>query len=264
MTPSFPGPASPGAHPCRSATRLPGGAPLAAGRALAAITLALAGLASAAGCRDEPPRREPCHRCKVTIPDFSRKPAPAPPPEGKQCVRSCARASDCAAPSAQPLWDAGHFACVSGRCEYTGCKSDGECTSTFGTGFVCEAGPGGQARTCTPVCSTPADCAEPEAQPLYDASHFACVSNRCEYTGCKSDAECGAVLGDGAACEPVPGTSYRDCAVTCDTPADCTYPDAQSLQDASHFACIEHRCHYLGCKSSAECTAAYGRGWLCL
>ncbi len=107
----------------------------------------------------------------------------------KLCVQTCAGAADCATGGVQ-IYDADHYSCAAGRCEWKGCKSDGECQQALGKATArCAALPGGQVPTCVPGCATADDCATPGLA-LYAADHWACESGRCDWKGCGSDAEC--------------------------------------------------------------------------
>jgi hypothetical protein len=110
------------------------------------------------------------------------------------CLAACQKPADCVAANNQnPLETASHFACNAGVCTWLGCMSTAECASALGTNNVaCEQPPGAPGKTCVGTCSTPSDCAS--QQPLNDASHFACTAGRCQWLGCKSNAECSAAL----------------------------------------------------------------------
>jgi hypothetical protein len=259
MTPSFPRPADPAE--CTRLSTIPARSPRA-GRLLAIAALAIGGLLSVAGCRGGDTERAQCQDCPAETSAPAKLPA-APPDGVKECVQTCSRAVDCTSPRASPLYDASHFNCADGRCEYTGCKNTAECTAAYGEKTVCEAAPGPSIAICVPTCSAPADCAEPRAPALYDASHFTCVRNRCEYTGCKSAAECTAAYGEKTVCEARPGSPIPVCVPTCSAPADCAKPGASGLYDASHFTCVQGRCQHTGCRGTAECTATFGDGMVC-
>ena len=116
------------------------------------------------------------------------------------CVLTCTTAADCSSSDAPPAFDASHFACTGGLCEYTGCKNNQECTSMYGQGWACRTVEGAAHPSCVKTCSAPADCAVPNAPPMYSASHFACTAGVCEHLGCKSDQECVTAVGEGAVC----------------------------------------------------------------
>jgi hypothetical protein len=131
-------------------------------------------------------------------------------------------------------------------CGTAGSTSDPGNTTTSNT----------QAATCRPTCSTAADCGM-AGDPLYDPSHFACQKGRCEWLGCNSAAECSAEAhGGNFVCRSTGGAP--SCTPSCRTPADCVPPNAAgvALEDASHFACTNGACVWLGCRSTAECAAA--------
>jgi hypothetical protein len=171
----------------------------------------------------------------------------------KTCRVTCNTAADCAGQG--PLQDASHYTCEAKRCEWRGCQSDTECTSaTMSDKVACAPVPGEDVSTCVPTCQTAADCAIP-GNPLGDAAHFACNSGKCEWAGCTSTSDCTTALqSDRFACEKPEGALVPTCVPTCDTSADCAVPGSK-LNDAGHFACKAHRCEWLGCKSTAECSA---------
>lgn len=236
-------------------------------RVCAAVALAALGVIGAAACKRQsaeapsPGAADRLDDVVLSPVEPARQALPIQPV--RHCARTCSGPADCTQQGAPALFDASHFACTDSRCQYTGCKSDAECTSANGPSWVCEAPPGATERGCVPTCNTAADCTQEGAPALFDAGHFACTNNRCQYTGCKSNAECAAVNGPGSVCDAVPGLPFKDCVASCSTPADCTGPGAPAVFDASHFACTAKRCEYTGCKSDAECTSANGPGWVC-
>ncbi len=91
---------------------------------------------------------------------------------------------------------------------------------------------------------------------LEDASHFQCTGGRCQWQGCKSKAECTAAFQvDNVICAKEGGSPVPDCIRTCAAAADCAGQNPSD--DASHYACTGGRCEWLGCKSNAECAAAF-------
>jgi hypothetical protein len=109
--------------------------------------------------------------------------------------------------------------------------------------------------TCRPTCSSAADCAIPGTA-LGDQTHFACVHNRCEWRGCRSNTECTSALQvANTVCETPPGGRVADCVATCNTADDCAVPD-QPLNDKTHYACVANRCKWQGCQNTQECSAA--------
>jgi len=125
-------------------------------------------------------------------------------------------------------------------------SSSGDPTTTSGNGPV---------KTCRATCNAAADCASP-GQPLQDAAHYACNAGRCDWLGCQSDSECAsAVMSTKVACAPVPGGDVSTCVATCQAAADCAV-QGNPLADASHFACDDGKCEWLGCKSTNDCQTA--------
>lgn len=137
---------------------------------------------------------------------------------------------------------------------FVGCKS-----STGGAG----ADGGGDQRAvsgaqrppvCNLVCATAQDCGV--ADGLEDASHFQCNAGRCQWQGCKSKADCTtAYQSENFICAKENGAPVPQCIHVCAAAADCAGQNPSD--DASHYACTGGRCEWLGCKSSAECAAAF-------
>lgn len=78
------------------------------------------------------------------------------------------------------------------------------------------------------------------------------------FGGCKSPAATSALVGDAGESHTIMDADPqhpRVCNLACTTAQDCGV--SGGLQDASHFQCNSGRCQWLGCKSKAECTAAY-------
>jgi hypothetical protein len=175
-----------------------------------------------------------------------------------QCHPTCSTAADCAVPGS-PLESASHFACTGGTCVWQGCQSDSECNASAPMGaphLVCRTGPGAPMPSCVPSCTTAADCAE-SGSALTAASHWACTSGVCEWQGCQSTSECASALHvSNVVCEKPAGAPAKTCEPTCNTAADCAQ-SGQPLEDASHFACKAHRCQWLGCASTSDCTSGF-------
>jgi hypothetical protein len=108
------------------------------------------------------------------------------------CIPACNQPADCVPPGQSgALNDASHFACVQGACQWLGCRSTAECAGALHTSKVsCEQPPGAPGSTCVPTCATAADCVTQGSGLLGDKNHFACVSARCQWLGCKSNTEC--------------------------------------------------------------------------
>lgn len=177
-------------------------------------------------------------------------------PQVPTCRASCNAPADCAIAGAQ-LYDASHYACNAGVCEWLGCKSTAECTATFQkTNYACEVAAGGTFPTCNLTCHAPSDCVTPNVA-IYDASHYACNANRCEWLGCRSNTECASTYRNTAyACGAVSWSPVPTCYLSCGAPADCVTPNVP-LYDATHYACNAGHCDWLGCRSASECVAAF-------
>ncbi|MBL8719792.1 MAG: hypothetical protein JNL79_27630 [Myxococcales bacterium] len=176
------------------------------------------------------------------------------------CQQGCTKPADCATTTTPGAYDASHWSCNAGVCRYEGCKTDAECTATFGgtKPYKCHA-TAGSFPACVAACSKPADCATTSA--AYDADNYACNGGACEWKGCNDDAECKSSLAkSNTACRSVSG--LRTCVTTCSAPADCT--TIAGAFDADNYACEAGVCTYLGCKSDAECTESFKKaGYVC-
>jgi hypothetical protein len=177
-----------------------------------------------------------------------------PPPT---CQLSCDAASDCGRGSG--LEDASHFNCTNHRCEWLGCRSTAECTSAANSDkFVCSQEGGAPVPTCRFVCDTASDCGSPTSG-VEDASHYQCTNHRCEWLGCRSTAECVAAHDNAkVTCSKEREAPIAVCQIVCDAAADCAPPGGTGIQDESHFQCTNHRCEWLGCRTTAECKTAFG------
>jgi len=115
----------------------------------------------------------------------------------------------------------------------------------------------GATATCRPSCATVSDCGVP-GDPLYGPSHFACQAGLCQWLGCKAASECTAEAhGGNFLCRKAPGAPAPSCVPACQRAADCVPPgNANSLDDASHFACTAGACVWRGCASTADCSTA--------
>jgi len=104
------------------------------------------------------------------------------------CLQKCGAPADCATASA--AYDADNYRCTGGLCEYIGCNSDQECTTSFGSGYGCHAIAGLAYPVCQARCTTAGDCAIANGGTLYDADNYACDGGYCRWTGCNSTSEC--------------------------------------------------------------------------
>lgn len=105
------------------------------------------------------------------------------------CYQACAAPADCAIGGSQ-LYDATHWSCPAGACQYLGCNSDNECTAALNAPYVCRP-TGFGVSSCYQACAVPADCAVGGSQ-LFDVTHWTCPAGACQYLGCFGDAECAA------------------------------------------------------------------------
>ncbi len=171
------------------------------------------------------------------------------------CSLVCQTAQDCGVSGG--LQDASHFQCSGGRCQWLGCKSTTECTDAYQrANFICAQEGGAPVPECVRTCTAAADCAG-QTSGADDATHYQCTAGRCQWLGCKSNAECSSVyqsnkficVKEGTAPIPV-------CVLACSAPSDCVAPGGGG-PDASRFTCTNQRCSWLGCASSAECELLY-------
>jgi hypothetical protein len=113
------------------------------------------------------------------------------------CVKACSTPADCALGNV--LYDADNYLCQQGGCVYAGCNTDSECSTAVAAGDRCVMLPGAIIRSCSPACTTAADCASPK-QPGYDAAHYACNGGLCSFLGCFNDADCTTMAAPGYVC----------------------------------------------------------------
>ncbi|MFS8070212.1 MAG: hypothetical protein ACMG6S_27935 [Byssovorax sp.] len=137
---------------------------------------------------------------------------------------------------------------------FVGCKSSAGNATAEGGGDQRAVAGAQRLPACNLVCTTAQDCGV--AAGLEDASHFQCTAGRCQWQGCKSNAECTqAFQSENFICAQEGGAPVPTCIRACTAAADCAGQTASD--DASHYACTGGRCEWLGCKSSAECNAAF-------
>ena len=138
---------------------------------------------------------------------------------------------------------------------FAGCKSSSSDATADGGGDQRAVSGAQRPPACILACTTAQDCSSGAAG-LEDANHFQCTAGRCQWQGCKSNAECTtAFQSDKVICAQEGGSPVAACIPTCTSAADCAGTTASD--DASHYACTAGRCEWLGCKSSAECNAAF-------
>lgn len=105
---------------------------------------------------------------------------------------------------------------------------------------------------CRLGCETVASCALPSA--AYDEDNYRCAGNLCEYTGCRSDAECQATfMSSGWLCRDLGG--LPTCQQACAAAADCGQGTAAF--DDDNYACESGVCRYTGCATDAECASTF-------
>ncbi|MEW5848753.1 MAG: hypothetical protein AB2A00_08060 [Myxococcota bacterium] len=170
------------------------------------------------------------------------------PGEPLACNKTCSAPSDCAGFGA--LMDADNWECAQGLCDYLGCLTDGECSSTVGAGYVC-----GDDGACVKTCTTVTECASSAGQ-LFGEDNWSCESNTCRYLGCNSDDECAADNGANYVCRA--GACVRSCTGA----SDCAF-DGTQANDADNWACTGGLCEYLGCNTTSECQADLGNAYVC-
>lgn len=111
------------------------------------------------------------------------------------------------------------------------------------------------------ACQTAADCKRDNG--AYDADNHACISDKCVYLGCKTDAKCATTFSDPAwVCGEGNFSSVPVCVRACQTVADCKRDSG--AYDADNHACTSGKCVYLGCKMNAKCAATFSDPtWVC-
>jgi hypothetical protein len=103
------------------------------------------------------------------------------------CAKGCASAVDCKVDTG--AFDTDNYACNGGACTYLGCKTDGECATSFSNpAYVCAEAPSSGIATCAKGCASPADCKVDTG--AFDTDNYACNRGACTYLGCKTDGEC--------------------------------------------------------------------------
>jgi hypothetical protein len=173
------------------------------------------------------------------------------PPSVSACQQSCSTAADCAAATATGAFTADHYRC-DGLCHYLGCRSDAECTVSFGaTGhtYRCAGQPCVALKFCQVGCNTPADCqVEQVVSGAFGADNYACDQGLCRYLGCFSDAECTASFGNA---RPY-GCQSGTCQPRCASSSDCALMSGGAYS-ASHYRCTSGFCVWLGCGTDQDC-----------
>lgn len=142
--------------------------------------------------------------------------------EDSRCVvsQTCTDDTDCTY--------SGGICAASGKC--VECEGDSDCTED---GEECISG----------ECKTP--CTKNEECPLLNV----CEGGECIESGCTTDRECVALLGNRlAVCETVAGTDLKQCQVPCESNAECS----------SDELCENNVCTNIGCQSNEECRIQLG------
>ncbi len=146
-------------------------------------------------------------------------------------------------------------------------SAGGAAGSSGGAGSSGASGTGGTPietpRSCRPACTAVAQCATPMV-PSYDEDNWSCTAGACDYTGCRSDAEC-QTLGN-YVCRTPEGTNLPLCQAACQTPSTCGTDDAAYA--SARFSCNGGVCRWNGCQTDDECQRSMSRGggaarWLC-
>lgn len=91
------------------------------------------GICEYVGCNSTP-------ECAATINDPRIRCGRLPAWSFSACLYGCTTATDCAMAGAGPAFDADNYRCTSGVCEFIGCHSAQECTTSFGNRpYVCHS-----------------------------------------------------------------------------------------------------------------------------
>lgn len=111
---------------------------------------------------------------------------------------------------------------------------------------------------CREGCASLADCVQDS--PLYDADNYVCQRGVCEWTGCRSDAECRAATSNSDyGCTTIPGGGgLTTCVKRCAQAVDCTTGSGRPLDRAHNWRCSGGWCESLGCLDDAECRESTG------
>jgi hypothetical protein len=169
------------------------------------------------------------------------------------CMRACSEPRDCVTASSAVV-DVDNWSCVQSACQYLGCRSDRECSETYGDAWLCRVTFTGGLPGCVKRCAAPSDCAVDA--PLLGERNYRCVRGACVWQGCSSDEECAAANRDARyRCEASLPVELRVCVLECSRLADCVLPGSSAAFDADNYACEARRCRYLGCRNADECRA---------
>jgi hypothetical protein len=108
------------------------------------------------------------------------------------CVSSCLSASDCVSEWVTADADDNNYTCGADRvCTYKGCLNDTECQIAYGSRYLCMDPLNTGIPVCQLGCFAPADCVRDVNVASEDADNWECIDERCYYSGCKNDEECG-------------------------------------------------------------------------
>ncbi|NUN15439.1 MAG: hypothetical protein HUU55_17585 [Myxococcales bacterium] len=144
--------------------------------------------------------------------------------------------------------------CADKQCGGDGCGGTcGQC----GAGSSCAAGKCIlDISYCVQECDSAKDCASSQSPGPYDASHYKCVDNGCEYLGCQSHLECTELYaGLPALCDDT-AIGMPLCALACTTPADCVFAGDGGAYDVDNYSCDAGICRYVGCHTDKECLSS--------
>lgn len=120
------------------------------------------------------------------------------------CAAVCTTSDDChsyGAGSTEQAYDSDNYACTDGACEYKGCKSDSECSTTFASAdygcrefnYVTVT-----ISNCTDLCTTAADCVTDGSN--YTEDNYECINSACVIKQCESDQFCSDTMGSDYTC----------------------------------------------------------------
>jgi hypothetical protein len=113
------------------------------------------------------------------------------------CVSPCLSPVDCVSGWATSDADDNNYVCGDNRvCAYLGCLNDNECQIAYGSQYRCMDPMNTGIPVCQLSCSAPADCVRDLNVKYEDADNWECIDERCYYSGCQNDEECG----DGMRC----------------------------------------------------------------
>lgn len=193
-------------------------------------------------------------------PDSSEDTGSDPQVPFPSCLTACTTAADCGQ-SGTPAFDENNYRCDDGACVYRGCETDAECHEQFSSDFRCYQD--SSIATCRQTCSTPADCAFPDAL-SHQEDNYLCSNGVCTWMGCNNDDDCAGGQSGEFRCfdaRDLPNADVPTCRKVCDTASDCA--QATELYGEDNYECRNGGCVWTGCNSTAECEGMLNTDLIC-